>query len=309
MNTYSLESFINFCDDMQIAEESAHQIKSVFKKEMKQIESLRKEATTVKGDIKKTLECYIKAEEILEQLRSKVNSMDVSTFDKVISGTATIISIATGVGAAIGMNILFKKVLNERKVLNESHAFSSMIVGGTAGGTVWKITKGARNRKYAKQDILYTINNEIEKVKICINVLKNPDKYKKYLPDKDYSDEKLMNAYDSKKVDDIMPLVNKLLKILNNKLQRNLKEIGCDGEFTYKNKYKCIYYTDESTFFDTWPDGPTPNWKKWVDIDELFREIVEDFVSNNRAELKKLNADIKADNPDDVLTAIIRFND
>lgn len=296
MNTnYSLESFISFCDDIQIAEESAHQIKSVFKKEMKQIESLRKEAATVKGDIKKTLECYIKAEEILDQLRSKVNSMDVSTFDKAISGTATIISIATGVGTAIGMNILFKKVLNE------SHAFSSMIVGGTAGGTVWKITKGARNRKYAKQDILYTINNEIEKVKICINVLKNPDKYKKYLPDKDYSDEKLMNAYDSKKVDDIMPLVNKL--------QRNLKEIGCDGEFTYKNKYKCIYYTDESTFFDTWPNGPTPNWKKWVDIDELFREIVEDFVSNNRAELKKLNADITADNPDDVLTAIIRFND
>ena len=110
-----------------------------------------------------------------------------------------------------------------------------------------------------------------------------------------------MNAYDSKKVDDIMPLVNKL--------QRNLKEIGCDGEFTYKNKYKCICYTDEYTFCNTWSNESNSNWERCMSIDELFRGIVEDFVSNNRAELKKLNADIKADNPDEVLTAIIYFND
>ena len=297
MNTYTLESFINFCDDIQIAEESARQIKVEFKKEMKEIELLRKEAATIKGDIKKTLECYIKAEKILEQLQSKVNSMDVSTFDKAVSGAATIISIATGVGAAIGMNVFFKKALNE------SHAFTSMIVGSIAGGTVGKITKGARNRKYTKNEVLSNVGSEIYKVKICIQVLKNPKKYKKYLTD--YTDDKLIESYNAERLDKIMPLMNKLINLLNAEVVPLLKELNCNGKFEFKNMV--IYHTDEDSFSDKWSNGTPEEHDLCYKVEEEFYNCMKTFMKKYANEIEKFNLDIRYDNPDDVLTVLIDF--
>ena len=299
MNQYIIENFISFCDDMQIAEESAHQIKVELKKEMKEIELLRKEAVTIKGDIKKTLECYIKAEKILEQLRSKVNSMDVSTFDKAISGVATIISIATGVGAAIGMNILFKKALNE------SHAFTSMFVGGMTGGTVGKITKGARNRKYTKNEVLSKIETEMNKINICIQVLKNPKKYKKYLTD--YTDDKLIESYNAERLDKIMPLMNKLINLLNAEVVPLLKELNCNGKFEFKNMV--IYYTDEDSyaFSDKWNNETPEEHDLCYKVEEEFHNCMKTFMKKYANEIKQFNLNIEYDNPDDVLTAVIDF--
>ena len=297
MNQYAIESFISFCDDMMIAEESAHQIKVEFKKEMKQIELLRKEAATTKGDIKKTLECYIKAEKILEELRSKVNSMDVSTFDKAVSGAATIISIATGVGAAIGMNVFFKKVLDE------NHAFSSMIIGSIAGGTVGKITKKARNRKYTKNEVLSKIVTEMNKINICIQVLKNPKKYKKYLTD--YTDDKLIESYNAERLDKLMPLMNKLINLLNAEVVPLLKELNCNGKFEFKNMV--IYYTDEDSFSDKWNNGTPEEHDLCYKVEEEFHNCMKTFMKKYANEIEKFNLDIRYDNPDDVLTVLIDF--
>jgi hypothetical protein len=215
-----------------IAEESAHSIKKTFDKEIKRIEELKKRAQEAKGDIEKTLSCYKEAKSILVDLKSKVEKMDVKAFDKAISGAATILSIVTGVGAAVGLSILLKKFTGFRHIWGSTMA-GTVVSLGTLG-----VTQPLRDKKKTKKNVLNEIDDEIKKVDVCIEVLSNPSKYGKYLKGIELNDNTLSEASFNQWADNAKPIINKLLSSLNQKIKPLVNEEGIPGMFVFEKYVK-----------------------------------------------------------------------
>ena len=297
MDNIAIESFIQHCDEMMIAEESARGIKVLFKSEIEKVKELKKKASEAKGKTKKMLPLYKEAKQILLELEKKVNGMEASTFDKAVSGAATIVSIASGVGAAIGAHHLFQLINGDAK----KHVVKSTIAGAATTGIVSSVTSPLRDRKYTKNKVLSDIGEELYKVNTCITVLSNPSKYQKYLKDTSYTENDLLKANTNYEYDMRLPIMEKIRDIIQSKMKSVLKEAKLPTVFKLNKSATSIYLEEDEDAFDEYFRNNDP-----TDVSVTFEKVVGDCERRFKKELSQLDYEgFECDNPNDFLTATL----
>ena len=291
-----MESFIQHCDEMMIAEESARGIKNLFKTEIERVKELKKKASEAKGKTKKMLPLYKEAKQILLELEKKVNGMEASTFDKAVSGAATIVSIASGVGAAIGAHRLFQLINGDAK----KHVVKSTIAGAATTGIVSSVTSSLRDRKDVKNKVLSDIEGELYKVNTCIMVLSDSSKYQKYLKDTSYTENDLLRANTSYEYDKRLPIMEEIRDWIQSKMKPVLKEAKLPTVFKLNKSATAVYLEEDRESFNEFFKNNDP-----TDISVIFEKVVSDCERQFKKELSRLAYEGFAARPRDFLTATL----
>jgi len=285
MNKLACESFINYCDELLIpAEESIHQIKITFKEEIRKIDKLKKKAAAANGDFDKMLKYYKEAHDLLISLYKKINDIGVSSFDKLITNTGNILTIISGVGSAVGVNLLAYHV---RKSGNIPEDVKPGFIGTAAAGGVgayagFKLTKPMRERCNTRYDVLRKIDEELEKIDACIKVLKNPTKYG--INGTDF--ENLWKAEFNKQSADINKILSGLVNILNSKITPKMKKLGYSSKFVLDKYEKC---DGARIFFNMGNEELSKFWDDdWERVQEEFEDCVNKYMNAHSKDIANM---------------------
>lgn len=286
MNKLACESFIIMCDELMIpAEESIHQIKMTFKEEIRKIDKLKKKAATANGDFNKMIKYYKEAHDILISLYKKINEIEDSSFDKLITNTGNILTLISGIGSAIGVNLLAYYVRKSGNILEDiKPGFIGTVTAGGAGAYAgFKLTKPMRERRNIRYDVLRKIDEELEKIDACIKVLKNPDKYG--INDTDF--ENLWKAEFNKQSVDINKVLNGLLNILNSKITPKMKKLGYSSKFVLDKYERC---DGARIFFNMNNEETSKFWdENWESIQEEFEDCVNKYMNVHNRDIVNIS--------------------
>ena len=299
MDNIAIESFIAHCDDMMIAEESVRDMKSLFKSELNKANTLKRKAFDTKGDLKKMLPLYKEAKQILLDLQKKVNEMETSAFDKVISKSGAVISILTSIGSAIGMLLCF-----DNKSVSPKSLFAGSAVGAITYVGMQPAVFPLRNRIYKKEELLNIIKDEIYKTSVCIMVCSNPSKYQKYLHGSSYTETDLLNANTQNEISKRLAIMEKIRDEIQLKMRSILKEAGLPTEFKISDDATSIYLDADNNILNKFYYNT--NMNKISKIQKYFEKITEDEGKKFKKCLLQMGySGIEKNSPDDFLKVVL----
>ena len=150
MTNYTLESFITFCDDMMIAEESAKDMTDIISKTNSQINDIKEKIKKVDliDNIKKLL---LDEKNILENAKRDISSTKYSMSDYIKGHSKIIQSIIVAIpliaGAIHGNKALQRKTLDKKDIGITTALIGTGVGAGLAGNQI---------RKGIDEDILKT---------------------------------------------------------------------------------------------------------------------------------------------------------
>jgi hypothetical protein len=297
MKDISCEAFIDWCDEMYIAEESIKDINQLFAREMKEINSLKDQAKSINGDYTKMCELYQKALKILTGLRQKIDRMNPSVFDKIRSGSSSLLAAVSMVVGGIGGGIILG--VPTGGLLAPLGGVGGMVL---LGRPFINLTRKSRERIHTKENVLKELDMNIDVTKKCIAILQHPETYGKYLKK---SNGDILEAQYSKIEHDLKPILKDLVDILNKKITPwvNKYKKNSTSKFIYhfdgnENSDRTIEFSDRDIlsnliYSDEGEYGDKEGWEIVDAIQSRFIQIVNDFEKKNKKILDENHTELK----------------
>lgn len=251
------ESFIDYCYGETIATESSKDMVKVFDQRMVEIKELKKKIDAAGDDPKEVLPYFMRIKQILEEVDNAITHMKFGPLESIGNHFHYVLPILSGIATAIGIGIM------STQVVPVGGFWLSVLIGIGTGNLVSKVTRPLAKSDKTKMDIYKIIEGEKEIVDQILVVLKNPDRYKKYIDKSIHSKtDRLSGAYNKFLDVKRKALANKIAKILNQKMGPLLRKYNGKGKFIVDNAddvYRIYLY-------------PRPS-------DNVEDKIYEDFIN------------------------------
>ena len=233
---YTLENFINYCDDYQVANESAiGDIKKTVKPLKKQIQDLRIKIREADGKPNEQVKYYKEALSIVNDVESKVKAIEVSKFEENIRLAGTFITAL--LPFVLEISYLAKSGKGSEK---PDAKFLARLAGETAFATA--IATKSSIDLTTKKDTLSFIEKEKRNISMVIRYLESLpssanesfiDKIKQRMNDKKERKQKIKDAnkYQNemitkakeKQFNDAIPYIKKITSEIHGKLKSLVK--------------------------------------------------------------------------------------
>lgn len=168
MNEYAIESFISFCDDMTIVEESARTINKLYKNLLKDIERVNTEIKN-EDDISKIIVLFKKKKELTVRVKSQISKESESGIDDIGLYLKNLILPAV-------FAILTTMVATDKKNMMGLSKGDKILALGTFS-TITALTgigsaSDIKKIKMTKSNIIKLLDESIDKIDEAINVYK-----------------------------------------------------------------------------------------------------------------------------------------
>lgn len=320
MNQVNMDSFIDFCDDYQVAEESRKEMNTILRKEVENLNRIKEEIKKNHGNPKKQATLYDEAIKNLQSVKNTISSMDDSTFDKFKDGCRAAVSVAIPIITTVGSVMLARKANNALGNKPGKHnigAGAAGLIGGGVGSFLLNnsidYNKIKKIKGLNKSQLVNLIDRMIDELKECKEIIQNP-KYSKYFTndDKKSYDDNIRDSVDKYGKEKLKPLYPKIFNLAKKKFMECAKKRGLeiiisqnmDGSAYLKSRKGCI---DDCYRIEV----EDKNQKSGVGTDEYydayeeFADIVYEIRSEMSNELKKfkketdMNVEFKLGDGDD----------
>ena len=231
--TFAIESFISFCDNMMIAEESIKEMNNTFNNALKELENINDNIKKNHGNLKKQCELIKNAINILNQVKSEISIMDESTFDKNVNKLKNMVVTCSGILSGSGIYMLLRFLQKKSSISIPFKLITSVAVGTATFLKAFGFVED--HSKPNKNGIMNKIDQLISDYQLCVKVLSNP-KYAKIVSgisssDKDYL-TKIKNINKEQAYPKVKELAFKIFKSKYEEIKKIAKSHGVSVKFS-----------------------------------------------------------------------------